>query len=150
MAKIVSIQDTGRMWNDFHILDVKFDNGDGGSALAKSTTPPYSVGEEVEYTKNDKGGLKIQRNQEGAPRTSFGGGNSYNRPSSGGSKDEQIARSVAFKGAVDLIVAGKLEFAQLNAFADKYTAYLTGAAAPAAEVAKSYQNHFEGATDLPF
>ena len=33
MPKITSIQDTGRMWKEFHILEVQFDNNDGGTCL---------------------------------------------------------------------------------------------------------------------
>jgi hypothetical protein len=38
MAKIVSITPTG-MWQDLHKLEIRFDNGDFGTAFAKSQTP---------------------------------------------------------------------------------------------------------------
>jgi hypothetical protein len=60
MAKIVSITPTGQ-WQDLFKLDIRFDNGDFGTAFAKSQTPSYGVGDEVEYTKNEKGTIKIQR-----------------------------------------------------------------------------------------
>ena len=47
MPKIVSLQDTGRMWKEFHILDIAFDNNDNGNVLAKSTSPSYKVGDDV-------------------------------------------------------------------------------------------------------
>jgi hypothetical protein len=60
MAKIVSITPTGQ-WQDLFKLEIRFDNGDFGTAFAKSQTPSYGVGDEVEYTKNEKGTIKIQR-----------------------------------------------------------------------------------------
>jgi hypothetical protein len=60
MPKIISITPTG-MWQDLHKLEIRFDTGDFGTAFAKSQTPSYAVGDEVEYTKNEKGTVKIQR-----------------------------------------------------------------------------------------
>ncbi len=57
MSKIISITPTGQ-WQDLFKLEVRFDNGDFGTAFAKSQTPPYAVGEDVEYTKNEKAPLK--------------------------------------------------------------------------------------------
>jgi hypothetical protein len=54
MAKIVSMTPTGQ-WQEFTRLEIRFDNGDFGTAFAKSQTPSYAVGDEVEYTKNEKG-----------------------------------------------------------------------------------------------
>jgi hypothetical protein len=54
MAKIVSMTPTGAMAR-FTKLEIRFDNGDFGTAFAKSQTPSYAVGDEVEYTKNEKG-----------------------------------------------------------------------------------------------
>ena len=70
MSKIISITPTGQ-WQDLFKLEVRFDNGDFGTAFAKSQTPPYAVGEEVEYTKNEKGTVKIQRPNP------YGGGGGY-------------------------------------------------------------------------
>jgi hypothetical protein len=36
-------------------IEVRFDNGDFGTAFAKSPTPSYAVGDEVDYSKNEKG-----------------------------------------------------------------------------------------------
>jgi hypothetical protein len=54
MAKIVSMTPTGQ-WQDLSQVEIRFDNGDFGTAFAKSPTPSYGVGDEVEYTKNEKG-----------------------------------------------------------------------------------------------
>jgi CHAD domain-containing protein len=39
MSKIISITPTGQ-WQDLFKLEVRFDNGDFGTAFAKSQTPP--------------------------------------------------------------------------------------------------------------
>ena len=59
MPKITSITPNGQ-WQEFYKLELRFDNGDFGTAFAKSETPSYKVGDEVEYTKNEKGTVKIQ------------------------------------------------------------------------------------------
>jgi len=135
MPKIVSLQDTGRMWKEFHILEVQFDNNDGGSVLAKSTSPAYKVGDDVQYTKNERGGVKIQRDFQ--PTASAP---SYAAKQSNGSKDEQIARSVVFKGAVDLVGAGVIELKDIAKFVSEFTPIVLG---EATEQATSYAQHFE-------
>jgi hypothetical protein len=54
MAKIVSMTPKGQ-WQEFYKIEVRFDNGDFGTAFAKSQTPSYAVGDEVDYSKNEKG-----------------------------------------------------------------------------------------------
>lgn len=144
MAKIISIADTGEMWKEFHILNVQFDDGGGGNALAKSTTPYYKVGDEVEYTKKSGGGIRIQKDQ-----TPYQNSNtSSNSSGSGNDKSEQIARAVVFKGAVDLVASSKLDIKNISDFVDKYLPVLTG------EVkVNTYKDHFESegsADNLPF
>jgi hypothetical protein len=131
MSKIVSLQDTGRMWKDFHILEIGFDNNDFGTVLAKSTTPSYKVGDEVKYTKNDRGGVKIQRDEANFTNNSF---------SSGGKTDksDQIARSVVFKGAIDLVAAKVIELKDIGGFVEKHLTIVTGEPAKG----ESYDNHF--------
>jgi hypothetical protein len=144
MAKIISISDTGRMWKEFYILRIEFDNHDSGEALAKSTDPYYKVGDEVEYTKNERGGIKIQKDQTPYQNQNT---SSYNTGASN-DKSEQIARAVAFKGAVDLVSSDKLDITKISDFVDKYLPILTG------EVkATTYKDHFEDkpkTEDLPF
>jgi len=136
MPKITSIQDTGRMWKEFHILEVQFDNNDGGTALAKSPTPAYKVGDDVQYEKNERGGVKIQRDQ-----SNFSSNSNYsnNSPRMKQDNSEQIARSVVFKGAIDLVASGKLQITDIPSFVDKYLFVVTGAQAQGA----SYANHFQ-------
>ena len=131
MSKIVSLQDTGRMWKEFHILEIGFDNNDTGTVLAKSTTPSYKVGDEVKYTKNDRGGIKIQRDEADFTNNNYS--------STGKSdKSDQIARSVVFKGAIDLVSSNVIEVKDIAAFVQKHLPIVTGEPAKG----ESYDNHF--------
>lgn len=116
MAKIVSITPTGQ-WQEFHKMDVAFDDGQKGTAFSKTPSPWYNVGDEVEYSLNAKGSVKISK---GTAAYSGGGFSGGSKSQSGGSKDEQIARSVVFKGAVDLACAGKIQITDIPSFVDKY------------------------------
>ena len=140
MPKIVSLQDTGRMWKEFHILDVAFDNNDSGNVLAKSTTPSYKVGDEVQYTKNERGGIKIQRDFQPNNSSSNNSPSNYTPRKSNDSKDEQIARSVVFKGAVDLVGAGVIELKDIAKFVVDFTPVVLGEAQPQTN---TYAQHFE-------
>jgi len=135
MPKIVSLQDTGRMWKEFHILNIAFDNNDSGDVLAKSTSPSYKVGDEVQYTKNERGGIKVQRDQTNFSNTST----SNYTPKVKQDNSEQIARSVVFKGAIDLVSSGKIQITDIPSFVDKYLSVVTGASAQG----ESYQAHFQ-------
>ena len=141
MPKIVSLQDTGRMWKEFHILDIAFDNNDNGNVLAKSTSPSYKVGDDVQYTKNERGGIKIQRDQSNFPTSNF----NYTPKVSNSNQSEQIARSVVFKGAIDLVSSGKIQITDIPSFVDKYLPVVTGAGAQGA----SYEAHFQESS-MPF
>jgi len=136
MAKIVSLQDTGRMWKEFHILNIAFDNNDSGDVLAKSTSPSYKVGDEVQYTKNERGGIKIQRDQSNFSNPSP---TSNYSPKVKQDNSEQIARSVVFKGAIDLVASGKMQITDIPSFVDKYLNVVTGAKAQG----ETYANHFQ-------
>lgn len=121
MAKITSIQPTGQ-WQEFYKMEVSFDDGQKGTAFSKTQSPWYNVGDEVEYSLNAKGSLKISKGT-----ASFGGGGGYSaKPQANGNKDEQIAKSVAFKGAIDLVSSGKIQISDIQAFVEKFTPLLTG------------------------
>ena len=125
MAKITDITPTG-VWNDLHKYEVTMDDGAKGTAFAKTSPPWYSVGDEVEYTLNPKGNIKISKGT--APYVG-GGSQAPARqyvPSKGGSKDEQIARSVAFKGAIDLACAGMIDVKDICAFMKMHLPYILG------------------------
>lgn len=146
MAKITDITPTGE-WNDLHKFDVTMDDGSKGTTFAKTSPPWYSVGDEVEYTLNEKGGMKVSKGtapyMNSAPATNS---QSYTPAKAGGngSKDEQIARSVAFKGAIDLAVAGKISLVDISEFVLKNTPIILGQP-PQGD---SYKEHFQN--ESPF
>jgi hypothetical protein len=145
MPKIISITPTGQ-WQDLYKLEVRFDSGDFGTAFAKSQTPPYAVGEDVEYTKNEKGTVKIQR------ANAFGGGGyTQSAPSAlsyAGKTDDRsasIIRQVALKSAVEYACAAQHDVNTILANAETFNAWMTGqSAAPA-----SHTEHFANRND-PF
>jgi hypothetical protein len=145
MSKIISITPTGQ-WQDLFKLEVRFDNGDFGTAFAKSQTPPYAVGEDVEYTKNEKGTIKIQR------ANAFGGGgyapSAPSSPSFAAKTDDRsasIIRQVALKSAVEYACAAQHDVNTILANAETFNAWMTGASsAPASHV-----EHFANRND-PF
>lgn len=59
---------------------------------------------------------------------SFNGG--ANRASNGKSSDGAIIRQVAFKGAVELIVAGKIQLSEIHSYTDKFDRIIQSAALP--------------------
>ena len=139
MAKIISITPTGQ-WQDLFKLEVRFDNGDFGTAFAKSQTPPYNVGDEVEYTKNEKGTVKIQR------PNSFGGGYTPSAaPRGNDDRSASIIRQVALKAAVEYASAAKHDVNTILANAETFNAWMSGqSSAPA-----SHTEHFANRND-PF
>jgi len=146
MSKIISITPTGQ-WQDLFKLEVRFDNGDFGTAFAKSQTPPYAVGDEVEYTKNEKGTVKIQRpNPYGG---STGGGYTQSAPSfapkGNDDRSASIIRQVALKSAVEYACAAQHDVNTILANAETFNAWMTGASAAPA----SHTEHFANRND-PF
>ena len=142
MSKIISITPTGQ-WQDLFKLEVRFDNGDFGTAFAKSQTPPYAVGDEVEYTKNEKGTVKIQR-----PNPYGGGGYNQSAPSFAPKTDDRsasIIRQVALKSAVEYACAAQHDVNTILANAETFNAWMTGASAAPA----SHTEHFANRND-PF
>ena len=143
MAKIVSITPTGQ-WQDLFKLEVRFDNGDFGTAFAKSQTPSYQIGDEVEYTKNEKGTIKIQRPFGGGG--SFGGSVSNASKASGDERSASIIRQVALKSAVEYACAAGHDVNTILANAETFNKWMSGqSAAPA-----SHTEHFATRNESPF
>ena len=139
MAKITSIQPNGN-WRDLFKFEVTLDNGVTGMVFSKSEALRFTIGEEVSHELNDKGTLKLQKPQ-------YGGGGGYSAPqqsyqaapkAQANNQSEQIARSVVFKGAIDLIAAGKMDIKSIPSFVDEYLWVVTGGEPKG----RSHQDHF--------
>jgi hypothetical protein len=144
MAKIVSITPTGQ-WQDLFKLEIRFDNGDFGTAFAKSQTPSYSVGDEVEYSKNEKGTIKIQRpNNFGG---GFGGGStpSYSGGAKSDDRSASIIRQVALKAAVEYACAAGHDVNTILANAATFNEWMNGNQSTA-----THKEHFASRNESPF
>jgi len=141
MAKIVSITPKGQ-WQEFYKLDIRFDNGDFGTAFAKSPTPSYNVGDEVDYTKNEKGTIKINK--------PFGGGfNGGSTTTSYAPKTDDrsasIIRQVALKAAVEYASAAGHDVNTILANAATFNEWMNGT-----QSAATHQEHFATRNESPF
>ena len=137
MPKITSITPNGQ-WNEFFKLDIRFDDGEFGTAIAKSQTPPYKVGDEVEYTKNEKGTVKIQRGDRPAWTPSA--------PKANDDRSASIIRQVALKSAVEMSAAyvaqgSTIPVEKIFELAEKFNAWMSGTHGA------THQEHFAARTE---
>ena len=137
MPKITSITPNGQ-WQEFYKLELRFDNGDFGTAFAKSETPPYKVGDEVEYTKNEKGTVKIQRGDRPAWTPST--------PKANDDRSISIIRQVALKSAVEKSAAyvsqgSTIPVEKIFELAEKFNAWMSGTHGA------THQEHFAARTE---
>ena len=65
-SKVVNVQGSG-MFKELYVFEVELDNGDIGKIYRKSNDSKLSNGQDISYTINDKGSIKIvtdyQKNQ---------------------------------------------------------------------------------------
>ena len=137
MPKITSITPNGQ-WQEFYKLELRFDNGDFGTAFAKSETPPYKVGDEVEYTTNEKGTVKIQRGDRPAWTPSA--------PKANDDRSISIIRQVALKSAVEMSAAyvsqgSTIPVEKIFELAEKFNAWMSGTHGA------THQEHFAARTE---
>lgn len=142
MPTIVSITPKGQ-WQEFHKFEVRFDNNDFGLAFAKTPTPSYNVGDDVQYTKNEKGTLKIQRNG-----WSGGNGGSFANTSkvSGDERSASIIRQVALKAAVEYGAAAGHDVQAILANAETFNEWMSGNQPKT----PTYDQHFQTRDESPF
>lgn len=144
MAKIISITPKGQ-WQEFYKLEIRFDNGDFGTAFAKSPNPSYQIGDEVDYSKNEKGTIKIQK------AGGFGGGNggSFSNTSkvSGDERSASIIRQVALKAAVEYACAAKHDVNTILANAEIFNKWMSGQSATPTTHTEHFANRND---DMPF
>ena len=57
-SKVVNVQGSG-MFKELYVFEVELDNGDIGKIYRKSNDSKLSVGQDISYTINDKGSIKI-------------------------------------------------------------------------------------------
>mgnify|MGYP005997343887 CR=1 FL=1 len=144
-SKVVNVQSNGT-WKELYKFEVELDNGDIGALYRKSNDSKLTKGQDISYTINDKGTLKIvtdyQKNQ------------SQSSPKQDVDKNNSIARAVAFKGAVEFDNQCTPEVVLKNAkyFYDNWLCDNYDVQKKVDKVAKAFNDKFAGTTpdDLPF
>ena len=91
-SKLKTVQGNGN-WKEFYKFDVEFEDGNGGTIYRKTNEPKVTIGEEYNYSINDKGSVKIVN--PNYQNNGFNGGGS-NSPKT----DEQIVRMNSVTNAV--------------------------------------------------
>jgi len=88
-SKVVNVQASGN-WKELYKFEVELDNGDIGTLYRKSKDSKLFNGQDISYTINDKGTLKIvtdyQKNNQ-----------SQSSPKEDVKKNNSISRAVALK-----------------------------------------------------
>ena len=59
-GKVTNVQGSGT-FKELFVFELQLDNGDTGKIYKKGQDAGVKVGDEITYTLNDKGSIKIQR-----------------------------------------------------------------------------------------
>jgi hypothetical protein len=140
MAKITSISPNGQ-WRELYKFDVTLDTGDKGTVFGKTPQLRFGIGDEVAFSTNEKGTMKLDKPQYGGGAPSYSGGGSQSAPAQTGSKDELIVRQVAIKAAVELAASHGLDMNAMFKAAEEINAWILN------KPGRTHQEHFE---DDPF
>lgn len=117
-------------YGKYYIFTVMFDNGDSGDYMAKSNPQTYFIeGQEADYTKEVKQNGNYT-NTSIKPIQAQGGGKQWN----GGSPTAQNRRT-AMECATSLVVAGKIDLADLRRTASGLYAWISETDQPKQSVA---------------
>lgn len=100
MAKVTSISPAGT-WTSgdgatFYKYQMTFDDGRHGTIFSKNSSEPHQPGDELSFTINEKGTIKIDR-----PAYNGGGASAYRKPADDSARSASIIRQVALKAAVE-------------------------------------------------
>lgn len=140
-AKITNIKDNGTWTSSdgtvFFKFDFSFDNGEAGSALTKSNPPAVKVGDEVEFTIEEKNGHKNVKFAKlpFTPKTN-------RNPEEEAKRQLWIVRQSSLKAAVELCSHNKVMYDDILKVSQQFTDWVMGNA-PA-------QPMTEKTNDLPF
>lgn len=147
-SKIAAFQPNGQ-WRDMYKFSVQLEDGTEGTAFSKSEQFRFGIGEEVEYVINDKGSLRLNKQQHFGKDLSQAAYVAAPAPTSAPSatkrhapkvftKDELIIRQVALKAAVDYGKDSGMEIVNVLKAAEQFNEWILGNAP---------QGHFD---DEPF
>ena len=135
------------MFKELYVFEVELDNGDIGKIYRKSNDSKLSNGQDISYTINDKGSIKIvtdyQKNNQ-----------SQSSPKQDVNVNNSIARAVAFKGSVLYDTECTQEDVLKNAkyFYDNWLCDNYTDEGKIDMIKKSFDAQFKGTTpdDIPF
>ena len=142
-SKIKGFTPNGQ-WRDMYKFDVTLEDGTEGTAFSKSETFRFEVGEPVEYVQNEKGNLRLNKQQffgntiEPPKKASYSPPAASNAPVKGSySQQDLIIRQVALKAAVDYGKDSGAEPNQILQYAEQFNAWIIG------ETPNAHTNHFD-------
>ena len=119
-SKLKNAQQNG-MFKEYYKFELEFENGDAGNIYKKAESSGLTLGEEYEYTINDKGTIKIQteymKNQ-----TYTGNNNSYNYEE----KDNKIIKQSCLKAAATFHQQSRATPEDVIQTAQKFVEYING------------------------
>lgn len=143
-GKVTNVQGSGT-FKELFVFELQLDNGDSGKIYKKGQDAGVKVGDEINYTINDRGSIKIQREQYQ--------NNSYSNKSNP-DVQKSIIRQSSLKAAVELCSAyvktgNSVNTADVLRIADTFTSWVNGSeteiTAKTEKVVAKIDN-----TDLPF
>ena len=142
-SKVVNVQGSG-MFKELYVFEVELDNGDVGKIYRKSNDSKLTNGQDISYTINDKGSIKIvtdyQKNQ------------SQSSPQKSDDVQKLIVKQSTLKAAVDYDNKCSPEDVLKNAQMFYDWVMGTDVQKKVDKVAKAFNDKFAGTTpdDLPF
>ena len=144
-TKVTNVQGSGT-FKELYVFELQLENGDSGKIYKKGQDAGVKVGEEITYTLNEKGSIKIQREQY----QQSGGYSTKSNPD----VQKSIIKQSSLKAAVELcssyIKSGSsVNSADVLRLADTFNNWVNGAeteiVAKTEKVVAKIDN-----TDLPF
>ena len=138
-AKVKNIQQDGK-FKELFKFEVELDNGESCSLYKKTENPYIKVGEEVKYTTNDKGTMKIVR--EAGAQSSY---------ISNSDRELNIVKQSCLKAAVETVKSN--DYAAVLEVAEIYTKWVMNSTdTPVNKKPEKLiiENPKKETTDLPF
>ena len=141
-SKVVNVQGSG-MFKELYVFEVELDNGDVGKIYRKSNDSKLTNGQDISYTINDKGSIKIvtdyQKNQ------------SQSSPQKSDDVQKLIVKQSSIKAAVEFDNQCTIEDMLKNAEIIKDWVMGTDVQKKVDKVAKAFNDKFaDESDDLPF
>ena len=122
-SKIINIEKQSKPFitNDgktLYVFQLKMENGDIGG-LFKTTENPYvSVGDTINYTKTERGNIKIQRDGFGSSNKENFNYTKDEKTKIFDAKDRRISKLAIIRDTIQLVCHDKLQINEMQPFAE--------------------------------